>query len=50
VDRRAKARQQELVAQYGGEQAIRGGAGIGGYTPAPSAAAAAAAAQAPAPR
>lgn len=47
VDRRAKARQRELVAQYGGEQAIRGSAGIGGYTPAPSAAPSPAQATAP---
>lgn len=35
VDRRARQRQQELIAFHGGEQAIRAGAGIGGYTPAP---------------
>lgn len=33
VDRRAKARQAELVQRFGGEAAIRAGAGIGGYTP-----------------
>ncbi len=35
VDRRAKSRQQELIAFYGGEDAIRSGQGIGGYTPSP---------------
>ncbi|MBL8380020.1 MAG: sulfatase-like hydrolase/transferase [Burkholderiales bacterium] len=36
TDRRAKQRQQELIVFYGGEDAIRNGAGIGGYTPAPA--------------
>lgn len=35
VDRRAKARQRELIEFYGGEAAIRQGRGIGGYTPSP---------------
>lgn len=35
VDAAAKARQRELIEFYGGEDAIRSGAGIGGYTPAP---------------
>jgi choline-sulfatase len=35
VDRRAKARQAELIEQFGGESAIRSGQMIGGYTPAP---------------
>lgn len=35
VDRRAKRRQQELIDFYGGEEAIRTGIGIGGYTPSP---------------
>ena len=35
VDQRAKARQRELVAFFGGEDAIRQGQGIGGYTPSP---------------
>ena len=35
VDRRAKQRQLELIAFFGGEQAIRAGKGIGGYTPSP---------------
>jgi choline-sulfatase len=35
VDRKAKQRQRELVEFYGGEDAIRDGKGIGGYTPSP---------------
>lgn len=35
ADRRAKQRQQELIDLYGGDEVIRGGKGIGGYTPAP---------------
>lgn len=35
VDLRAKRRQHELVDFYGGEDAIRTGAGMGGYTPSP---------------
>jgi choline-sulfatase len=35
VDRRAKARQAELVERFGGEAAIRAAPGIGGYTPSP---------------
>lgn len=35
VDRRARRRQRELVEAFGGEAAIRGGRGIGGYTPSP---------------
>lgn len=35
IDRRAKSRQQELITFYGGEEAIRNGQGIGGYTPSP---------------
>ncbi|GAA0511300.1 sulfatase-like hydrolase/transferase [Pigmentiphaga daeguensis] len=33
VDRRAKARQAELIRRHGGDAAIRAGTGIGGYTP-----------------
>jgi len=33
VDRRAKARQAELIGKFGGAEAIRAGAGIGGHTP-----------------
>ena len=35
ADRRAKQRQHELIELYGGEDAIRNGKGIGGYTPSP---------------
>lgn len=35
VDRRAKQRQRELIDLFGGEDAIRAGKGIGGYTPSP---------------
>ena len=35
VDRRAKHRQHDLIELFGGEEAIRAGAGIGGYTPSP---------------
>jgi len=35
VDRRAKDRQRELIELFGGEEAIRSGKGIGGYTPSP---------------
>lgn len=35
IDQKAKQRQAELIALYGGEAAIRAGQGIGGYTPSP---------------
>jgi len=35
IDQRAKTRQKELIELYGGEAAIRGGKGIGSYTPSP---------------
>lgn len=35
VDQRAKRRQQALIDFYGGDEAIRSGRGIGGYTPSP---------------
>ncbi len=35
VDRRAKSRQNALIDFFGGEDAIRSGQGIGGYTPSP---------------
>lgn len=35
VDRRAKQRQRALIDFFGGEDAIRAGQGIGGYTPSP---------------
>jgi choline-sulfatase len=35
VDRRAKQRQRELIDLFGGEETIRAGKGIGGYTPSP---------------
>lgn len=37
ADQKAKLRQRELIEYFGGEDAIRNGQGIGGYTPAPSA-------------
>jgi choline-sulfatase len=35
ADRKAKQRQRELIEFYGGDANIRGGQGIGGYTPSP---------------
>jgi choline-sulfatase len=35
IDQRAKQRQQQLIEFYGGEEAIRNGKNIGGYTPSP---------------
>lgn len=35
IDLKAKQRQAELIALFGGEEAIRSGQGIGGYTPSP---------------
>lgn len=36
IDRRAKARQAELIELFGGEQAIRNGDATGGHTPVPA--------------